>query len=259
MALNTYEFGEQLKEFGFNYFTGVPCSYLKNLINYAINECSFIMAANEGDAVATASGAYLGGRKSVVLMQNSGLTNATSPLTSLNYVFKIPVLGFVSLRGEEGVNDEPQHVLMGKITEQMLELMDIPWQYLSEDYEKATEQLKHSHDNYIQKNKTFFFVVKKGTFAEVNLKEQPHKQVLNKTCLLQQSTINKPTRLEALAVINELKDNSTLQLVSTGKGGRELYEIEDSPHNLYMVGSMGCIGPLGLGLPMLNRKKRSLP
>ena len=92
--LNTQIFGEKLKSLGFNYYSGVPCSFLKDLINYAINDCEYIMAANEGDCVSIAAGAYLGGRKAVVLMQNSGLTNAVSPLTSLNYIFKIPVLFF---------------------------------------------------------------------------------------------------------------------------------------------------------------------
>ncbi len=51
-----------------------------------------------------------------------------------------------------------------------------------------------------------------------------------------------PTRYEALTVINALKDSKTVQLAATGKTGRELYEIEDAVHNLYMVDSMGCIG-----------------
>lgn len=101
MKLGAYTLGEELKSLGFNFYSGVPCSFLSDLINYAINESNFVMSANEGDAVATCAGAYLTGKKSVVLMQNSGLTNAISPLTSLNYTFKLPVLGFVSLRGEK--------------------------------------------------------------------------------------------------------------------------------------------------------------
>jgi sulfopyruvate decarboxylase TPP-binding subunit len=111
--LDTKAFGEELKKLGFSFYSGVPCSFLNNLINYAINKCKYVAAANEGDAVAIASGVWLTGRKSVVLMQNSGLTNAVSPLVSLNYPFQIPVLGFVSLRGEPGAHDEPQHELMG--------------------------------------------------------------------------------------------------------------------------------------------------
>ena len=89
MGLNTNQFGDALKKMGFDYFSGVPCSFLNNLINYAINECDYVMASNEGDAVAICAGAALAGKKSVAMMQNSGLTNATSPLTSLNYTFHI--------------------------------------------------------------------------------------------------------------------------------------------------------------------------
>lgn len=59
-----------------------------------------------------------------------------------------------------------------------------------------------------------------------------------------------PARLEALAVINSLKDRDTVQLATTGKTGRELYEIEDASNNLYMVGSMGCISSFGLRLAL---------
>jgi phosphonopyruvate decarboxylase len=74
------------------------------------------------------------------------LTNATSPLTSLNFTFKLPVLGFVSLRGEPGVKDEPQHELMGQITEKMLALMKVEWAYLPEDEKEATNQLRERID-----------------------------------------------------------------------------------------------------------------
>jgi phosphonopyruvate decarboxylase len=78
--LHTKAFGEELQKLGFSFYSGVPCSFLKNLINYAINECEYVGAANEGDAVAISAGAFLAGKKAVVLMQNSGLTNAVSPL-----------------------------------------------------------------------------------------------------------------------------------------------------------------------------------
>ena len=152
--LNTSEFGNELKKLGFDFYSGVPCSFLKNLINYAINECNYIAAANEGDAVAICSGAYIGGRKSVVFMQNSGLTNAVSPLTSLTYPFQLPVLGFVSLRGEPGLSDEPQHELMGQITTQLLDLMQIKWEYLSSNIHVAKVQLETANE-WIEKNNLF--------------------------------------------------------------------------------------------------------
>lgn len=253
--LSTQAFGNELKKLGYDFYSGVPCSFLKYLINYAINECDYVMAANEGDAVAIASGAYLGGKKSVVLMQNSGLTNATSPLTSLNYTFQLPVLGFVSLRGEAGLGDEPQHELMGQITEKMLKLMKVKWAYLSGDMNEAKKQLKKA-DKLIAKKETFFFVVKKGTFDEVKLKDQQLRTIQNKTKIKSSQKSELPTRRETLKTLVDLSESNTILLATTGKTGRELFEVADKPNHLYMVGSMGCISSLGLGLALAQPSKK---
>ena len=253
--LNTQQFGDELKKLGFDFYSGVPCSFLKYLINYAINECDYTMATNEGDAVAIAAGACLGGKKSVVLMQNSGLTNATSPLTSLNYSFKLPVLGFVSLRGEEGLNDEPQHELMGQITTKMLSIMEVEWEYLSPDMEEAKKQLERA-DQYFEQNKSFFFVVRKGTFEAVTLKDQNLSEHLNQRRILKSKEDIFPSRTKALETIINQKDDHTVFLATTGKTGRELFEINDFEGNLYMVGSMGCASSMGLGLAMARPEKK---
>jgi phosphonopyruvate decarboxylase len=250
--INTQRFGEKLKKMGFQFYTGVPCSYLKDLINYAINECEYIGAANEGDAIAIASGAFLGGKKPVVLMQNSGLTNAVSPLVSLNYTFRIPLLGFVSLRGEPGVPDEPQHELMGCITTQMLELMKVQWQYLSSDEEEANGQLLQA-THCMDQNQPFFFVVRKGTFESEKLQEQEPPIRSNQIKRFKIKADQLPSRYETLSVIKETKGSKTVLLATTGKTGRELYEIEDHESNFYMVGSMGCVNSLGLGLALARK------
>ncbi|MBP1976242.1 phosphonopyruvate decarboxylase [Cohnella thailandensis] len=180
-------------------------------------------------------------------MQNSGLANALSPLVSLNYPFRIPVLGFISLRGEPGYPDEPQHELMGQITTQMLSLLKIRWEILSDDLEQAKRQLIEA-DREIERGGSFFFVVRKGTFADEPLKKQEVSTGRNAAKKRKEAPDQLPSRYDALTVIASLADSSTVQLATTGKTGRELYEIEDAPNRLYMVGSMGCIGSLGLGL-----------
>lgn len=253
--IDTKLFGNELNKLGFSFYSGVPCSILKDLLNYAINEFEYIAAINEGDAVATASGAYLGGKKSVVIMQNSGLTNALSPLVSLNFPFQIPVLGFVSLRGEQGANDEPQHELIGSITTAIFEILKISYEFLSPDFEIAKAQLIRANQ-HIERNESFFFVVKEGTFTLEPLKQK--KQATEKNILIKPKVKDDqlPTRYEALNVINSLKDNQTIQVATTGKTGRELYEIEDAANNLYMVGSMGCVSSLGLGLALTRQRNQ---
>src|ERR1700760_4611463 len=112
---------------GFDFYTGVPCSFLTPLINGVLSDAAtrYVGAAGEGEAVAIASGAWLAGRKTVVMCQNSGLGNAVNPLTSLNAPFRIPTLLITTWRGQPGLKDEPQHVLMGQITQKLLSVIDV--------------------------------------------------------------------------------------------------------------------------------------
>ena len=126
------DFVEAARERGFDWYAGVPCSFLTPFINYVLQDSSlhYVSMANEGDAVALIAGVALGAAvaRGIAMMQNSGLGNAVSPLTSLTWTFRLPQLLIVTWRGQPGVADEPQHALMGPITPTMLETMQIPWE-----------------------------------------------------------------------------------------------------------------------------------
>lgn len=239
--IDTQSFGEALKEAGYDFYSGVPCSFLKDLINYSINDCEYVMAANEGDAIAICAGAQLAGRKTVALMQNSGLGNAVSPLTSLNAIFRIPVLGFVSLRGEPGLSDEPQHDLMGVITGELLSAMRIEWAFLDADREKAKAQIALA-DSVIESGRPFFFVVRKETFSKVALRED--RKIREPAGL--------PDRSSMIEALRAAAGPRTVIAATTGFTGRELYEHGDDERNFYMVGSLGCLSSFCLGLNLAD-------
>jgi phosphonopyruvate decarboxylase len=109
--IRSLEFQAELKRLGFDFFTGVPCSVLAPLIE-AIGE-AYIPSIREDTALGLAAGAYLGGRKACVLMQNSGLGYCLNVLTSLNALYRIPALIVVSYRGAGG-EDAPEHRIMGR-------------------------------------------------------------------------------------------------------------------------------------------------
>jgi len=96
---------------GFDFYSGVPCSFLTPIINRVISDraIDYVGAASEGEAVAIAAGAWLAGHRTAVMCQNSGLGNTVNPLTSLNFPFHIPTLMIVTWRGQPGLEDEPQH------------------------------------------------------------------------------------------------------------------------------------------------------
>src|SRR6266436_4426832 len=136
LLIEARHFVEAARDRGFHWYAGVPCSYLTPFINYVLQDDSlrYVSMANEGDAVALIAGVALAGdaggphRRGIAMMQNSGLGNAVSPLTSLTWTFRLPQLLIVTWRGQPGIADEPQHALMGPITPAMLDAMQIPWE-----------------------------------------------------------------------------------------------------------------------------------
>ena len=80
-------------------------------------------------------------------MQNSGLATIGDAFTSLAQLYEIPLLMFVSYRGLEPDKTFPEHVIMGNITESVLEAYDIPyWNMKGENWrkilDKALERMK---------------------------------------------------------------------------------------------------------------------
>ncbi len=260
--INSSVFLNECKENGYTLFTGTPCSYLKPFINYVIDDIDleFVETTNEGGAVALACGAWLGGRKSIVMFQNSGLGNAVNPLTSLSYTMKISFIGIVTLRGEpNGASDEPQHELMGEITTELLDLMKIPWAFFPTEAEEVKEAFSRADKICEEQGRAFFFVMKKGSVDSYELKSthvdrliDPHRTQINRL-LNREGMI---TRTEAIKSLKGKLSKEDMFIATTGKTGRELFEIEDSPNNLYMVGSMGCAVAIALGLSRTEFKEK---
>jgi phosphonopyruvate decarboxylase len=253
------DFIEAARERGFGWYAGVPCSYLTPFINYVVQDASlrYFSMANEGDAVALIAGVTLGSRGSpcgVAMMQNSGLGNAVSPLTSLTWTFRLPQLLIVTWRGQPGVADEPQHALMGPITPAMLATMEIPWELFPAERSALGPALDRARAYLDESARPYALVMPKGCVAPCALEAEtarrggaPAPAVL----AAHHARDERASRRTALeAVVAHTPVDSTVVLASTGFCGRELYALADRPNQLYMVGSMGCVVPLALGLAL---------
>jgi len=249
------------KALGFDSWAGVPCSFLTPFINSVIDDpdMSYLSAANEGDAVAAASGAALAGRRAVALMQNSGLGNAVSPLSSLNWVFRIPVLLIVTLRGEPGLQDEPQHELMGQITGRILDELQIPWDWFPREADSVEGALMVANWHMDRSGLPYAFIMKKGSVDKTELRSrwQPESQPSAFDADDLRPGEPQMTRQQALAaVVEQTPEEASIVVGTTGYTGRELFAIADRPNQLYMVGSMGCASSFGLGLSRALPDKR---
>jgi phosphonopyruvate decarboxylase len=245
-------FIEHLRSSGYSQFAGVPCSYLKPFINYVIGDpaLNYIGAASEGEAVGISLGAFLGGRKTVTICQNSGLGNMVNPLTSLNYPFRIPTLLITTWRGEPGRPDEPQHVLMGQITHRLLETMQIPWLPFPAEEPEIPMTMERAEDHMQRTQLPFALVMSEGSVAEHALAPQPapHRVEPVVSDRLRLTGERRMIRTEALQALLESLEGDEAMIATTGKTGRELFAIADRPNHLYVVGGMGAASAIGLGL-----------
>lgn len=252
------EFVEAARARGFDWWAGVPCSFLTPFINFVLQDRSlrYLSMTNEGDAVAFIAGVTLGGRRGVSMMQNSGLGNAVSPLTSLTWTFRLPQLLIVTWRAQPGVKDEPQHALMGPITPKMLETMEVPWELFPTRPEDIGPALDRAVAHMEATGRPYALVMQKGTVAPYPLKsgspaEEGRRHATPSSDALSLAPEQRVSRHEALmTVVAHTPPESTAVLATTGFCGRELCAIEDRPNQLYMVGSMGCVAPLALGLAL---------
>lgn len=130
--MRSEEFVRVLKGAGYDFFTGVPCSIISEVILSLENDpdVSYIPAVREDVAVGLAAGAYLAEKTPCVLMQNSGLGQCLNALTSLNLIYKIPCLLIVTWRGFKG-HDAPEHEVMGKASTKLLDSIRLPYKRLT--------------------------------------------------------------------------------------------------------------------------------
>ncbi len=248
MAIKPAEFYDQLASHGVEFFTGIPDSLLKEFclcIDDRIPGDKHIIAANEGNAVALATGYYLAQKSlPLVYMQNSGLGNAINPLLSLcdPDVYSIPLLVMVGWRGEPGVKDEPQHAKQGKVQLELLDAMDIPYEIISKDDDQFAKKISNAIEIAKTENRPVALLIKKGTFEKYS----------NDTQCSDDQGMN---REEALEIILGNLDDNAIVVSTTGKTSREIFEIREKNRQSHekdflTVGSMGHCSAIALGIAL---------
>jgi|SRR5262245_8207433 sulfopyruvate decarboxylase alpha subunit len=114
-----------LKAAGVTHMSYVPDAGHASLIDLfaADPEVTSTVLTSEQEGVAMAAGAWLGGKRSVLLLQSSGVGNCINML-SLMTIARFPLLMLVTMRGE-WAEFNPWQVPMGRATEPALQAIGV--------------------------------------------------------------------------------------------------------------------------------------
>src|SRR5262245_56447113 len=219
---------------GFDFYTGVPCSFLTPIINRVIGDraLTYVGAASEGEAVGIAAGAWLAGRRSAMMCQNSGLGNAVNPLTSLCFPFRIPTLLIVTWRGQPGLADEPQHELMGEITGALLDTMRIAHRAFPTTEGAVVEALAAAQAEMERPSLPLAFVMANDSVRDDGREQcAPGPRPLGVQRDLQAHG-PRPSRVAVLERFLAVVADAAAVIATTGKCGRELFTLADRPQHL---------------------------
>ncbi len=142
-----------LKCVGIDFIVSVPCVNLSKILDMIDedDEIIHVPVTREEEGIGLCAGAYLGGKKVAILMQNSGLGNSINALKSLTQLYEMPLLMIMSHRGTEGEGICGQ-VPMGESTPRILDAMDFKY-FKPEKPEEAYENIKEAWDLSLQEGK----------------------------------------------------------------------------------------------------------
>ena len=245
---------ELIAALGTEFFAGVPDSKLRPLVDYLMDTygaagTAHMIAVNEGNAAALAAGYHLAtGKVPLVYLQNSGLGNIVNPLLSLlhNEVYGIPCIFVIGWRGEPGRHDEPQHMVQGRLTEPLLEIMGIQTCVLThETTAMDVARIMESFRPQLLLGRQCALLVREGALS------YPKRKYANEFPLRREEAID--------AILDAAKD--AIVVATTGKTGRELFELrarrgEDHAHDFLTVGSMGHASAIALGIALHRPERR---
>jgi phosphonopyruvate decarboxylase len=260
--ISGHDFAARLERHGFDFFTGVPCSLIEDLI--AVLErrahAPYVAAVREDAAVGVAAGAWFGGRRPVVLMQNSGLGTSLNALASLSLMYGLPVLLVVTWRGFGG-KDAPEHILTGEISPKLLELLGVPYRVLAVDSLDADLAWAATEMDGRRSPVALLVPPKVVETGAVHAGGTSTAGALTRVAppATPDGPLPSPTmpRLTALGIALKAVGDDPIAHAN-GYICRESFSLADRPQSFYMIGSMGLAPAIGLGLALTRPARRAV-
>lgn len=228
----------------------LPCNKLNALMQVAPESVTVWNITKESVGLGLCFGRSLAGKRSAMLIQNTGLGNLITELYTMQKLYREALPIFVSWRGYYQEPIEAQIIFGGKV-EDLLNAIDVEYRIL-----KSSDDVDDLEDDLAQvysENKVKVFLLSPEVWETNNpdfhVFGEPSINPVESSAHGYQGSPSR-NRIEAIAEIMEVVDDRDIVIGQIGFPAKELYNTRDRVTNFYMLGALGSATEVGIGLAL---------
>ncbi|MBN1328800.1 MAG: sulfopyruvate decarboxylase subunit alpha [Candidatus Heimdallarchaeota archaeon] len=242
----------------------LPCAKFLRLLELTSEQFKHIPLSREEEGVGIASGIYLAGKRSVMMIQSGGIGNSLNALLSLALVYRIPIPIIISWRGIYNEAIEAQ-IPVGKYLPAIFKAIEFPFVEIRK--EEDLKKIDYALSNCFEKSIPFGIFISPQFWELSEYLDEPFKEYSETkspfpkrdtefTLTITSTKIAEPiiTRYEAIETLKPLLQGKVV-VSNIGSPCKELFAVIDQPTNFYMLGSFGLASAIGLGIALICDKE----
>ncbi|MFC1681871.1 thiamine pyrophosphate-dependent enzyme [Pseudomonadota bacterium] len=245
---NVQKIWQALQGNGVDKVAYLPCNKLNALMSGVPDAVEVLNITRESVGLGLCFGRSLAGKRSAMMIQNTGLGNLVTELYTMQKLYREGLPIFVSWRGFYKEPIEAQ-VIFGSKVEDLLKAIDVEYRILRcmEDVDAVGADVA----GCFSENKVKVFLLSPEVW-EVN---SPDYHVFGRTSL---DPISSETeayrgqpaldRIGAIRVIMDSIGEESVVISQIGFPSKEVYNTRDRALNFYMLGALGSATEVGIGL-----------
>lgn len=228
--------------------TYLPCNKLNTLMQSVPDAVEVWNITRESAGLGLCFGRSLAGKRSAMMIQNTGLGNLVTDLYTMQKLYQAALPIFVSWRGYYQEPIEAQ-IIFGSKVEDLLNAIDVEYAILKSEADLA--DIESDIDRCFKDNKVKVYLMSPELWetnsADYHVFGSPR---INPVAVEVDGYSGTPggTRIDAIKLIMDSIAEDDILLSQIGFPSKEVYNTRDRELNFYMLGALGSASEVGIGL-----------
>ena len=228
--------------------TYLPCNKLNALMQQVPENIDVWNITKESIGLGLCFGRSLAGKRSAMMIQNTGLGNLVTELYTMQKLYQSALPIFVSWRGYYQEPIEAQ-IIFGSKVEDLLKAIDVEYSILKSEGDLADIDADIAECFKANKVKVYLMSPElwESNSADFHVFGEPR---INPVAVEAEGYSGTPTgtRIDAIKLVMESIGEDDIVLSQIGFPSKEVYNTRDRDLNFYMLGALGAATEVGIGL-----------